>query len=213
MPATQPAPQAQRPTLSQQDREVVSGVFAQLQSIFPAWKHAFPTDERLASAKREFAKALIENGITSLEQIARGMRQARAQDIPFFPAPGMFIKWCELTPESMGLPSLAQAFDDAARRRISHPAVTLAARATRFEAQTLTADEYRPVFEQAYMQLVRRVMDGEDLEAEILKALPTREQIKHSPEHYRETGLKNIARLKRLIVGNPGTNTNQGEKS
>lgn len=203
---TMPAPASQqqaapKPTLSPQDRQVVSGVFAQLQSIFPAWKHAFPTEDRLASAKREFAKALIENGITSLEQIARGMRQARAQDIPFFPSPGMFIKWCELTPESLGLPSVDQAFDDVARRRRSHPAVVLAARATRFERQTLTAEEYRPVFAQAYEQLVRRLMNGEDLDAELHKALPSREQITHSPEYYHQTGRQGVAKLKALLRG------------
>lgn len=202
-PTPAPDQSAQRPALSQQDREVVSSVFAQLQSIFPAWKHAFPTEERLASAKREFAKALIESGITSLAQIAIGMRTARQQDIPFFPSPGTFIKWCEITPESLGLPSMEQAFDDVARHRSSHPAVVLAARATRFERQTLTASEYRPVFEQAYSQLVRRVMAGEDLEAEIRRALPTREQIQHSPEYYREQGLTNISKLKQLLRGRP----------
>lgn len=204
MPAPQQAAQPQRPALSQQDREVVSGVFAQLQSIFPAWKHAFPTDERLASAKREFAKALIEAGITSLEQIAVGMRMARKQSIPFFPAPGQFIKWCEITPESMGLPSVDQALHEVGTHRYSHPAVELAVKATKFQGQTLTISEYRPVFERAYQMLVRRVMNGEDLHEEIRQALPTKNQIQHSPEYYRETGLKNVAGLKAMLRGRPG---------
>ena len=194
------------------DARVVARLLEQLKLVFPAWKRAFPTADAEKRAGMEWTRALVDANCTSRDQLARGMQQARMQDIPFFPSPGRFIKWCELTPESLGLPSMEQAFEDAARRRNSHPAVTLAARATRFEAQTLTADEYRPVFEQAYMQLVRRAMGGEDLEAEILKALPTRDQINHSPELYREIGLKHIASLKRLIVGKPGSNTNRGSK-
>lgn len=178
------------------DAKVVARLLEQLKLVFPAWKRSFPTADAEKRAGMEWTRALVDANCTSRDQLARGMRQARMQDIPFFPSPGMFIKWCELTPESIGLPSLSRAFEDAARRRDSHPAVTMAARATRFESQTLTADEYRPVFEQAYMQLVRRAMAGEDLEAEILKALPTREQIKHPPEYYREIGLDRVKSLK-----------------
>lgn len=187
--------------ISDSDAAAVGRLLEQLKIVFPAWKRAFPTAEAEKRAGMEWTRALVDANCTSREQLARGMAKARAQDMPFFPSPGTFIKWCELTPESMGLPSMKQAFEDAARRRNSHPAVALAARATRFEAQTLSAEEYRPVFEQAYSQLVRRVMAGDDLESEVLKALPTREQIKHSPEYYRETGLKHAARLKRMIRG------------
>jgi len=55
------------------------------------------------------------------------------------------------------------------------------------------------VFEQAYAQLLRRVVAEEDLEAELLKRLPTREQIKHSPEFYQEMGQRGVASLKALF--------------
>ena len=196
LPTQHTAPQYQRPSLSPEARKAVSGVFIQLQSIFAAWKHAFPTDEMLAGAKREFAKALIEAGVTSLEQVAVGMREARKQTIPFFPAPGMFIKWCEVTPESLGMPSIDQALHEIARHKISHPAVKLAAMATRFERGALSASEYRPIFEREYGELVRRAMAGENLEASIPKALPTRDQVQHSHEYYREAGLKGLALVK-----------------
>ena len=77
--------------------------------------------------------------------------------------------------------------------------MVIAARATRFERQTLTADEYRKVFAQAYDQVVRRVMAGEDIEAEVLKGLPTREQIRHSPEFYQQAGQRGVASLKALF--------------
>jgi hypothetical protein len=65
------------------------------------------------------------------------------------------------------------------------------------------------VFEQAYEQLLHRVMAEEDLSLEIRKALPTREQIKHSPEYYQETGGRGIEMLKRVFKRIGGLQANQ----
>ncbi|SIQ70104.1 hypothetical protein SAMN05880558_1057 [Aeromonas sp. RU39B] len=54
----------------------------------------------------------------------------------------------------------------------------------------LTMEQYRPVFELVYLQLVRRVRAGEDLQAEVFKSLPTREEVQHSDEFYQEVGKK-----------------------
>ncbi|WP_323895295.1 replication protein P [Aeromonas caviae] len=178
---------------------MVSMLFEQLKIVFPAWKHAFPNDDAQRRALAEWTRALVDAECTSREQLQLGMRVAREQEIPFFPSTGMFIKWCQITPEALGLPTVDQALADVVRHRKSHPAVVIAARATRFERQTLTADEYRKVFAQAYDQVVRRVMAGEDIEAEVLKGLPTREQIRHSPEFYQQAGQRGVASLKALF--------------
>ena len=185
--------------LSDRDTRVVTVLFKQLQVVFPAWQRAFPTPESQARALREWTLALIEAKCTSAQQLEMGMRKAREQDIPFFPSPGMFIKWCEITPESLGLPSVEQALADVARHRKAHPAVVLAARATRFERQTLNADEYRKVFTHAYEQVMRRVIAGEDLEGEVLKGLPTKSQIQHNPDYYHEAGQRGVSSLKALF--------------
>lgn len=191
-----------QPTLSEQDRAYLNQIFESLKATFPAWARAFPTPEALAEAKRQFTKAMAEAGITSSQQIAYGMQKARRQQMPFFPSPGQFISWCKPDPEDFGLPTLDQALMDVARHRSSHPAVVLAARATKWERQTLTAEEYRPVFEHAYEQLVRRIVAGDDLSCEVVKALPTREQIKHSPEYYQETGRLGVAMLRGVFRRN-----------
>lgn len=185
--------------LTDHDSQMVSMLFEQLKIVFPAWKHAFPSDDSQRRALAEWTRALVDADCTSREQLQLGMRVAREQEIPFFPSTGMFIKWCQITPEALGLPTLDQALADVARHRKSHPAVVIAARATRFERQTLTADEYRKVFAQAYDQVVRRVMAGEDIEAEVLKGLPTREQIRHNPEFYQQAGQRGVAQLKALF--------------
>ncbi|WP_420939134.1 replication protein P [Aeromonas veronii] len=185
--------------LTDHDSQMVSLLFEQLKIVFPAWRHAFPSDDSQRRALAEWTRALVDADCTSREQLQLGMRVAREQEIPFFPSTGMFIKWCQITPEALGLPTVGQALADVARHRKSHPAVVIAARATRFERQTLTADEYRKVFAQAYDQVVRRVMAGEDIEAEVLKGLPTREQIQHNPEFYQQAGQRGVARLKALF--------------
>lgn len=185
--------------LTDHDSQMVSLLFEQLKIVFPAWRHAFPSDDSQRRALAEWTRALVDADCTSREQLQLGMRVAREQEIPFFPSTGMFIKWCQITPEALGLPTVDQALADVARHRKIHPAVVIAARATRFERQTLTADEYRKVFAQAYDQVVRRVMAGEDIEAEVLKGLPTREQIQHNPEFYQQAGQRGVARLKALF--------------
>ncbi len=186
---------------SQTDIQVINGVFKQLQVIFPAWQRAFPNTEALDMARKEWIKALVESEITTKQSLQFGLEAARKKDIPFFPSPGQFISWCQPTPEMFGMPTLDVALMEVARHRATHPAVVLAAKATKWERQTLTAEEYKPVFERAYEQLVRRVMAGEDLNAEVVKALPTKDQIKHSPEFYQETGKRGLAQLRAVMRG------------
>ncbi|WP_429139003.1 replication protein P [Aeromonas veronii] len=185
--------------VTERDTLVVSKLLEQLKVIFPAWQRSFPAPKMQDQALREWTIALVEANCTSREQLSLGMRVARSQEIPFFPGPGMFIKWCEITPEAMGLPSLDTALVEVRTRRYTHPAVELAAKATSWERQTLSLDEYRPVFEQAYAQLLRRVVAGEDLGAEVRKGLPTREQVQHSPEYYQQAGQRGVESLKALF--------------
>ncbi|MCD8547140.1 MAG: hypothetical protein LRY38_01535 [Aeromonadaceae bacterium] len=200
MPTTASEPVRQAP-ISDNDARTVAMMFEQLKIVFPAWKHAFPTEQAQRRALAEWTRALVDAGCTSREQLQLGMQVARQQTIPFFPAPGMFIQWCEMTPEALGLPTVDQALADIARHRKTHPAVVLAARATKWERQTLSADKYREVFAQAYEQLLRRVVKGEDLAAEVLKGLPTQSQIQHSPEFYQQAGQRGVASLKALLRG------------
>ena len=101
-----------------------------------------------------------------------------------YPASDLIHKARPLPPESLGLPTLDTALVEVRTRRFTHPAVELAS----WERHTLRLGAYRPIFEQAYAQLLRQVVAGEDLGAEVLKGLPTREQSQHSPEYYQKTG-------------------------
>lgn len=185
--------------LTEHDTKTVSRLLEQLKAVFPAWQRAYPTEELQRSALAEWTRALVDAGCTTREQLQLGMRVARSKPHPWIPSTGEFIQWCQVTPESLGLPTLDTALVEVRTRRYTHPAVELAAKATSWERQTLSLDAYQPVFEQAYSQLLRRVVAGEDLGAEVLKGLPTREQIQHSPEFYQETGQRGVASLKALF--------------
>ncbi|HHQ4895132.1 TPA: replication protein P [Aeromonas veronii] len=185
--------------VTEQDTQVVAMLFEQLKVVFPAWQRAFPNPEMQARALREWTVALVEANCTSRDQLSQGMRTARSQGGEWFPSTSRFIRWCQITPESMGLPSLDTALVEVRTRRYTHPAVELAAKATSWERQTLSLDAYRPVFEQAYAQLLRRVVAGEDLGTEVRKGLPTREQVQHSPEYYQQAGQRGVESLKALF--------------
>lgn len=185
--------------LTEHDTKTVSRLLEQLKAVFPAWQRAYPTEELQRSALAEWTRALVDAGCTTREQLQLGMRVARSKPHPWIPSTGEFIRWCQITPESLGLPTVDAALVEVRTRRFTHPAVELAAKATSWERQTLSLDAYRPVFEQAYAQLLRRVVAGEDLGAEVRKGLPTREQIQHSPEFYQQTGQRGVESLKALF--------------
>jgi len=45
-------------------KNIINKVFDQLSVIFPAWKHAWPTEKELSAAKMEWTKAFNENNIS-----------------------------------------------------------------------------------------------------------------------------------------------------
>lgn len=97
---------------AQQVAEVFNGLFAQLRAAFPAAIANFRTQEELNEFRRQWLLAFRENGITTLEQVAAGMRVARQQAKPFLPSPGQFIAWCRAEESAaIGLPDAAELVD------------------------------------------------------------------------------------------------------
>jgi hypothetical protein len=195
------APTAQGVSLGGQAAEEFNEFFESLKTIFPAWRHAFPTQGELDRARKTWAKAFIENGLTEKNQLMVGLRVARAQEVPFFPSPGQFMGWCKPTPEQFGLPSMEQAYREAISGRSSHPAVALARQETRWERQSLRECEYRKVFERAYTIAVRRVMNGEQLDLDIVRALPKKGEVTMTPERRKQLGTEGIASLRAALTG------------
>jgi hypothetical protein len=93
-------------------KNIINKVFDQLSVIFPAWKHAWPTEKELSAAKMEWTKAFNENEINTLDQIKYGFAKARKSETDFLPSCGKFISWCNPSPEDLGYPSEQRALRD-----------------------------------------------------------------------------------------------------
>ena len=99
---------------------IVNRLFDSLMMIKTGWRAMFPSinaktePDKLRKAmqlmKKQFLKGLIENEITTLEQLEFGLKKARADDNPFFPSVGEFIKWCKPDLADFGLPTAFEAW-------------------------------------------------------------------------------------------------------
>lgn len=75
---------------------LIDALFTQLKQIFPAAEQTnLKTEAQEQAAKRQWIAAFAENGIRTKEQLAGGMRKARASLSPFWPSPGQFVSWCK----------------------------------------------------------------------------------------------------------------------
>ncbi|EGI1002205.1 phage replication protein [Salmonella enterica] len=77
----------------EQVAKVINNVFSQLMAAFSATT-ANRTQAEMNEIRRQWVLAFRENGITTMEQVAAGMRVARRQERPFLPSPGQFVAWC-----------------------------------------------------------------------------------------------------------------------
>lgn len=190
-------------TIDQGTASVVNKLFVELQSIFPAWKQAWPTTEALDAAKKSWIKGFMDAGINTIEQIQYGVEQCRRSGDPFAPSVGQFVKWCKPTPEMLGMPDADKAYREAcanahpaASRNWSHPAVHHAACETGFyELASLTEERSRKLFERNYSITVAMVLAGEPLR-EIPLALPETVTVRTE-----EVGRAALEGLKKAVRG------------
>ncbi|ELY3466777.1 DNA replication protein, partial [Cronobacter universalis] len=89
---------------------LVDALFRQLKQVFPASAATnLRTEADEAAAKQQWILAFAENGVVRREQLAAGMKRARASLSSFWPSPGQFIDWCrEGELQHAGLPSVAE---------------------------------------------------------------------------------------------------------
>lgn len=82
--------------ISSEAESLVDSLFRQLKQIFPAAvSTSLKGEEAEKTTKRQWIAAFAENGIQTREQLAAGVRHARASDSDFWPSPGKFISWCK----------------------------------------------------------------------------------------------------------------------
>lgn len=89
----EPSPDVEKPNNDFALR-VINRVVSELQSIFPAWRHAIPDEEALEALKRTYMTTMRETGVNSLKMIGKGLAKARQSKSDFFPSAGKFCSWC-----------------------------------------------------------------------------------------------------------------------
>ena len=157
-------------------RYAINTLFTLLEDAYPLkFKRAFPTEEDLSRAKRVWYQSLKEY---HPKRIVRAAQKA-LDTSKFFPDLSDIRELCKLRYDEVGLKEPLQAYYEACYAPVqtreyhwSHIAVYLAARQTGW--MTLRSEEQRialPIFERNYEILCNRVLDGEDLETDIMKGL------------------------------------------
>lgn len=89
-----PEAPAERPQV-EQTAEFFNALFSALRAAFPAAMAGFREQSDFNELRCQWVLAFQENGITTMAQVAAGMRIARRQEKPFLPSPGQFIAWCK----------------------------------------------------------------------------------------------------------------------
>ncbi len=156
--------------------QAINAVFTLLEDAYPLkFKRAFQSHEDIVRAKRVWKNSLQE---FSPRRIVRAAQKA-LDTSKFFPDLSDLRELCKLRYDEVGLKEPLQAYYEACYApqqtrdyRWSHIAVYLAGRETGW--LMLRSEEQRvafPVFERNYEILCNRVLEGEDLEASILKGL------------------------------------------
>lgn len=80
---------------SRQSGDFIGGLFRALKLTFPAWRQNFKTEKEFIATKQLWLQTLIDEGITSPDEINRGLKAARNHDSAFFPSIGQFMKWAK----------------------------------------------------------------------------------------------------------------------
>lgn len=136
--------------------------------------------------------------LTPARILAGGRRAIRSTE--FLPNLSSLRRYCNPQPADLGLPDAHAAYIEACRapspkaeQHWSHPAVYHAGRASDwfFLASSPESSAF-PVFKRNYELLVQRVLEGEDLDVPIPKALPDEITTPLSAEQRRER----LARLR-----------------
>lgn len=124
----------------------------------------------IADSDHTWARVL--SGVTK-EQLANGLHALveRAAEFDWPPPANVFLSLCQ---QVKGLPTEAQAWDEARSGRYSHPAVRIAAEATStFDLHGAENGDkaLRQRFERNYAIVMRRAQTGQPLEGRIAKGL------------------------------------------
>lgn len=157
--------------------DAINQLFTELELAYHnQFRRAFPDAMQLGMAKQLWLHALCDLPPTRLRA---GVRRAiKASE--FLPSLHTLREFCDPDPRELGLPDAHSAYIEACRapspkreQRWSHPAVYRAGvESGWFFLANNPESVALPVFKRNYELLVQRLLDGEDLDVPLPKALP-----------------------------------------
>ncbi len=165
------------PPPSEDHVTAINQLFTEFQLAYHNQFHkAFSDDQKIIMAKQLWIRTLSD---IAPERIIAGLRRAIKQS-EYLPTIHTIRKFCEPSFKELGLPDTHSAYIEACRaatpkaeQHWSHPAVYLAGAASDwfFIASSSEAKAF-PVFKRNYEILSERVMNGEQLDLPVTKAIP-----------------------------------------
>lgn len=157
--------------------DAINAMFTKFQLAYHNQFHkAFANDEQITMAKQLWLNNLCD---LAAARISAGTQRA-IRESEYLPTLHTIRKFCDPRPEEIGLPDAHQAYLEACRaaspkaeQAWSHPAVYLAGSASDwFFLASNSEQKAFPVFKHNYQLLCERVMNGEQLNTPIVKAIP-----------------------------------------
>ncbi len=188
-------------TFTEYDYKVVNKLFKTFTHIFPAFRHAWGTQDEFEAAKREWMKAFKQAKLTDIEKIKFGVNQYRMLSTPFVPSPGQFIAMCNPTPEQVGLPSVAEAWKQVKfqfgnpQMNFKHPVIDHAVLESEIKnLRMLSERRALELFTRNYEISVRMFLEGQELR-EIPKAIEVKHYKKPASEKIISSELEKMKQL------------------
>lgn len=155
----------------------INQMFTEFQLAYHNQFHkAFSDDQQIVMAKQLWAKTLSD---LPAARIIAGARRA-IKESEYLPTIHLVRKFSDLSLEDLGLPDAYDAYVEACRaatpkisQNWSHPAVYLAGNASDwFFLASNSESKALPVFRRNYEIMCRRVVNGEQLNITVPKAIP-----------------------------------------
>lgn len=139
-----------------------------LMEYWPEFVNKYPELDMQQWAIREYAKQMVDEGISNSKQIQSGITKACKEK--FRPRPTEFAKLCKPTAEELGLPSLREAMDEVIARKgkfkhqeftFSHRIVELICERIGYRVYQMRDHEFTELFKGEYDYWIGRYMSGD----------------------------------------------------
>lgn len=164
--------------------QIVNKILEELRAIHPAWRSAIRDSREYAALKRNYIKAMMEQGVFHLEQVERGLQMARKNKTDFLPSPGKFCAWCLDDGEMIGM------YQRMVRRRKAKTQLEKFIRnECEFDCRQLAEEKSLPLFEKTFNRYKKLEREGK-LPAD-LTALPVRSATTEFDKRRNEAGVPN----------------------